>query len=146
MFPIWTSGNRPNFTQFRCCLMMQGLSMTSKRAYGAAVVLDDALYVLGGMEDMSQSFKTNTLKVSRHWFLFYIINNKRGSKCCVLLNLSIDCLLLSIFWQTKWWIVQIERFVESTGWEDVAHDAVKNRSFVAAAVLWHENVQDLVFF
>ncbi len=40
--------------------------MTSKRAYGAAVVLDDALYVLGGMEDMSQSFKTNTLKVSRH--------------------------------------------------------------------------------
>lgn len=71
--------------------------MTSKRAYGAAVVLDDALYVLGGMEDMSQSFKTSTLKVSRHWFFFYIINNKRVPKCCVLLNLSIECLLLSIF-------------------------------------------------
>jgi hypothetical protein len=36
--------------------------MTSKHAYGAAVVLDDALYVLGGM-DMLESFKTSNLKV-----------------------------------------------------------------------------------
>jgi hypothetical protein len=65
--------------------------MTSKHAYGAAVVLDDALYVLGGMEDMLESFKTSNLK--------------------------------------------IESYAEATGWQDVAHNPIKNRSFVAAAVL-----------
>jgi len=31
--------------------------------------------------------------------------------------------------------VQIESFVQATGWQDVAQNAIKNRSFVAAAVL-----------
>jgi hypothetical protein len=31
--------------------------------------------------------------------------------------------------------VQIESFVEATGWQDEAQDAIKDRSFVAAAVL-----------
>ncbi len=58
--------------------------MTSKHAYGAAVVLDDALYVLGGMEDMLESFKTSNLKVEDS---FNIYNSKLGHyQCCAVLD------------------------------------------------------------
>lgn len=46
-------------------LCMQGPSMSSGRAYGAAAVLDNALYMVGGMESMNQSFETSTMKVGR---------------------------------------------------------------------------------
>lgn len=39
--------------------------MSSGRAYGAAAVLDNALYMVGGMESMNQSFETSTMKVGR---------------------------------------------------------------------------------
>jgi hypothetical protein len=50
---------------FRACLWQ------AKHAYGVAVVLDDALYVLGGMEDMLESFKTSNLKVEEDSFNIY---------------------------------------------------------------------------
>jgi hypothetical protein len=58
--------------------------MTSKHAYGAAVVLDDALYVLGGMEDMLESFKTSNVKVEDS---FNVYNSKLGHyQCCAVLD------------------------------------------------------------
>ena len=38
--------------------------MISPRAYGASAVVGDALYALGGMEYMNQSFQTSKMKVT----------------------------------------------------------------------------------
>lgn len=38
--------------------------------------------------------------------------------------------------------MQIESYAEATGWQDVARNPIKNRSFVAAAVLWEESARD----
>ncbi|CAM6013500.1 unnamed protein product [Sphagnum balticum] len=44
-------------------LLMAGPAYDKQTCLWRAVVLDDALYVLGGMEDMLESFKTSNLKV-----------------------------------------------------------------------------------
>jgi hypothetical protein len=47
-----------------CFMTLQGPSMISPRAYGASAVAGDALYTLGGMEYMNQSFQTSKMKVT----------------------------------------------------------------------------------
>ncbi len=44
-------------------MTLQGPAMPSPRAYGAAAVVGDSLYSLGGMEYMNQSFQTSKTKV-----------------------------------------------------------------------------------
>ena len=45
-------------------MILQGPPMISARAYGASVSLGDAIYTLGGMELMNQSFQTSKMQVS----------------------------------------------------------------------------------
>ncbi|CAK9223580.1 unnamed protein product [Sphagnum jensenii] len=111
-------------------------AMGSKRGSLSATVLNGKLYALGGFDGTNF---LNTVEIfdprGHAWMPGLSMTSKRAYGAAVVLDDALYVLGGMEDIQTKWWIVQIERFVESRGWEDVAHDAVKNRSFVAAAVL-----------
>jgi len=62
---------------------IQGPPMISARAYGASVSFGEAIYTLGGMEFMNQSFQTSKMQVNLTEFslLYSIISIKSLISC-----------------------------------------------------------------
>ncbi|CAM6024266.1 unnamed protein product [Sphagnum balticum] len=113
-------------------------AMGSKRGSLSATVLNGKLYALGGFDGTNF---LNTVEIfdprGHAWMPGLSMTSKRAYGAAVVLDDALYVLggMEDMSQSFKTSNLKIERFVESTGWEDMAHDAVKNRSFVAAAVL-----------